>query len=125
MRTIFICLFILSAFTVKAQATATDSVTVTVVEEIKNAEVQLTLVPAVTASNTTLKIHIEKLQYLTIDITDLNGTVIRTVASQQFNNGDQSLRVETYGLSKGQYFLSVKTEAGFVLATKLLEITRN
>jgi hypothetical protein len=86
--------------------------------------VELKLFPNPASKNTTLEIKIKIAQYLKIDLTDLDGTIIRTIASQMFNNSVQSVYIETYGLSKGSYFISVKSESGVELNSVLLKIER-
>ena len=125
MKNLLFTLFIIASFAAKSQTTASDSVTVNVVEELKSDDVQLTLFPAATAANATLKVHTTRAQTLKIDLANLDGTVIRTLAVQEFKNSDQSVRVETYGLSGGSYLVCAKSESGVPIATKLLTITRN
>lgn len=119
--TIVCMVFVANAFA-QSDSLATDSLKLP--QLIKNEDLRLSVYPNPAAGNTSLKMHLSRAQYLKIDITDLQGVTIRTVASQQFNTSDPSVYIETYGLTSVTYLLSVQNEAGILLATTFLKIIR-
>lgn len=122
-KLITIVLVLLSAH-IHAQTDSIASDTLKLPPLIASDEVKLTVYPNPTAGNTSLKMHLMRAQYLKVDITDLQGVVIRNVVSQLFSSSDPSVYIETFGLAGGTYLLSVQTEAGNVLATTYLKIAR-
>jgi hypothetical protein len=125
MKHIFLLAFLFCSVIVFSQTDTINSDSLEILpQRIHSDEVELKLFPNPASKNTTLEIKIKIAQYLKIDLTDLDGTIIRTIASQMFNNSVQSVYIETYGLSKGSYFISVKSESGVEINSVLLKIER-
>jgi hypothetical protein len=95
-----------------------------IAEEVLNEDVKMTLYPNPTSGNATLKLFLRAPQYLTIDIADINGNVVKTITSQQFNGQEPSVYIETSGLSAGSYLVRVQSGGDNVIATRLLKVVR-
>lgn len=93
-------------------------------EIITNEDVKLKVFPNPTSGNTTLRLQLRAPQFFTIDITDANNNVIKTVLAQNFNGADQSVLIDTKGLRTGSYLLRVLSEGGNVIASTVLNIQR-
>lgn len=95
-----------------------------VADDIVNEDVKMKIYPNPTTGNATLQLHLRAPQYLTIDLADMNGNVIKTISSQQFNGQEPSIYIETNGLSAGSYLVRVQSDGGNVIATTLLKVMR-
>jgi hypothetical protein len=93
-------------------------------EEMFNKDVGMKIFPNPTSANATLQLHLRAPQFLTIDLADMNGNSIKTIASKMFNGQDPSVYIETNGLAAGSYLVRVQSEGGNVIATTLLKVLR-
>jgi hypothetical protein len=92
--------------------------------EIKNDDIGMKLFPNPAYKNTTLQLRLRAPQFLTIDLTDVNGIVVKTIISKQYNGQDPSIYIETSGLPAGDYLVRVLAESGNVIAGKVLKVMR-
>lgn len=95
-----------------------------VAEDLINEDIGMKIFPNPTSGNATLQLHLRGPQYLKIDLADINGNVIKMITSQMFNGQDQSVYIQTTGLSVGSYLIRVQSESGMVIASKLLKVER-
>jgi hypothetical protein len=93
-------------------------------DEVINEDVVMKIYPNPTSGNATLQLHLRGPQYLKIDLADVNGNTIRMITSQMFNGQDQSVYIQTNGLSAGSYLVRVQSESGSVIASTLLKVER-
>ncbi|HEX8514605.1 MAG TPA: T9SS type A sorting domain-containing protein [Bacteroidia bacterium] len=96
----------------------------TSLQEMVNEDVQMKIFPNPTSGNATLQLHLRAPRFLTIDISDITGNVIKTVTAQMFNGQDPSIYLETNGLAAGSYLVRVQADGGNVIATTLLKVMR-
>ena len=92
--------------------------------EIKNDDIGMKLFPNPAYKNTTLQLRLRAPQFLSIDLTDANGVVVKTIISKQYNGQDPSIYIETNGLPAGDYLVRVLAESGNVIAGKVLKVLR-
>jgi hypothetical protein len=92
--------------------------------EIKNDDIGMKLFPNPAYKNTTLQLHLRAPQFLTIDLMDKNGFVVKTIVSKQYNSQDPSIYIETIGLAEGSFLVRVLAESGNVIAGKVLKVMR-
>jgi hypothetical protein len=97
---------------------------ITGIENLVNADIGMKVFPNPTSGNATLQLHLRAPQFLTIDIADITGNVIKTVVSKMFNGQDPSIYLETNGLAAGSYLVRVQSDGGNVIATTLLKVMR-
>jgi hypothetical protein len=100
------------------------SVLTGIADDITNEDVVMKIYPNPTSGNATLQLHLRGPQYLKIDLADVNGNTIRMITSQMFNGQDQSVYIQTNGLSAGSYLVRVQSESGSVIASTLLKVER-
>jgi hypothetical protein len=93
-------------------------------DDIINDDIGMKIFPNPTSGNATLQLHLRGPQYLKVDLADINGNVIRMITSQMFNGQDQSVYIQTNGLSAGSYLIRVQSESGMVIASTLLKVER-
>jgi hypothetical protein len=94
------------------------------IPEIVNEDVQMKVFPNPTSANATLQVKLRAPQFLTIDVADINGNVIKIVSEQMFNGAEQSVLINTEGLATGSYLVRVQSGGGNVIATTLLKVQR-
>lgn len=82
------------------------------------------LFPNPAYKSTTLQLHLRAPQFLTIDLIDVNGIVVKTIISKQYNGQDPSIYIETIGLPEGNYLVRILAESGNVIAGKVLRVMR-
>jgi hypothetical protein len=92
--------------------------------EINNDDIGMKLFPNPAYKNTTLQLRLRAPQFLTIDLIDANGIVVKTIISKQYNGQDPSIYIETSGLTAGDYLVRVLAESGNVIAGKVLKVMR-
>lgn len=98
--------------------------TVFSVEENNANRLKLNVFPNPTSDNATLVFMLKEKQFLKITLTDVNGRQLKTISSQNFNEGEQKLQIATLDLSAGSYLLNVVSDKNVVVSTTLLKVER-
>ncbi|MCW3072204.1 MAG: hypothetical protein JWO44_2094 [Bacteroidetes bacterium] len=94
------------------------------ISNLQNADVGMKVFPNPTSANATLQLHLRAPQFLTVDLADMSGNVMKVIASQLFNGQDPSIYIDTNGLAAGSYLVRVQSDGGNVIATTLLKVER-
>ena len=85
---------------------------------------QLNVFPNPTSENATMTFHVIKKQYLQIVLFDVQGKLVKIIASQNFNEGEQQIKVNTFDIKEGSYLVRIQTEDQQVVSATLLKIER-
>jgi hypothetical protein len=130
MKRIFAALIFSFPLVLAAQTTdsseVTDSLIVSeeLLEETENKDIGMKVFPNPTSKNATLQLRLYAPLFLTIDIVDHQGNVVKVITSKKFNGQDPSIYIDTNGLPAGTYLLRVLNEGGSVMASKRLKLVR-
>jgi len=81
------------------------------IDELAAATIQVVLFPNPTNDVATLKVNFEKTGVLAIDVIDVTGRIVLTT-SQTVNTGEQLIKLNTSGLSNGEYFVKLSSNTG-------------
>ncbi|MFA5032814.1 MAG: S8 family serine peptidase [bacterium] len=92
------------------------------IEEISNNKLNLKISPNPITQYLSVSFNISTNQYITLNICDITGRVIKTLANENKIAGDYNLKFTTYGLASGVYFVSLK--AGETYTSKKVAIIR-
>lgn len=81
------------------------------IDELAAATIHVVLFPNPTNDVATLKVNFEKTDLLAIEVIDVTGRVVLTT-SQTVNAGEQLIKLNTSGLSNGEYFVKLSSNKG-------------
>ncbi|MEP6681660.1 MAG: T9SS type A sorting domain-containing protein [Parafilimonas sp.] len=93
------------------------------VSEISNAvainQNKVSVYPNPAKTQTTIQFSLAKTGYTSLKITDVNGKTLQALFSGNMQQGNHNLSVNTNGLAKGVYYISMITDNG-IQSTKLI-----
>lgn len=95
-----------------------------VVENFKNDEFKLKIFPNPTSLNTEMVFQVKQKQFLQIMLCDMQGKIIKKIASQLFTEGEQSLQINTSEMNAGSYLIRIQKENTSIVCTVLLKVER-
>ncbi|MDD2889373.1 MAG: S8 family peptidase [bacterium] len=92
------------------------------IEEISNNRLNLKISPNPITQYLSVSFNLPTKQYITLNICDITGRVIKTLANENKIAGNYNLKFTTCGLASGVYFVSLK--AGETYTSKKVAIIR-
>ena len=93
-------------------------------EITKNDEMQLKVFPNPTSENATMTFNVKQKQFLQITLYDMQGKLVKTIASQNYTEGEQQLKIVTTDIKAGSYLVRIQAEDHSVLSTTLLLVDK-
>ncbi len=78
--------------------------------------------PNPTSTNATLKFTVKEKQFLNISLFDLQGRLMKIIASQNFNIGDHTFQISTSDLPSGTYLVCMKNKNETVISSVRLTV---
>jgi hypothetical protein len=95
-----------------------------ITDNTKNDELKLKIFPNPTSSDATIEFQIKQKQYLQINLCDMQGKIIKKIASQLFTEGEHTLQINTADLSGGSYLIRIQAGNRNIVNTTLLKIEK-
>jgi hypothetical protein len=74
-----------------------------------NEEIELSMYPNPNSGSMYVNFNLKETSNLSIDITNLNGQVVKTIANGSYNSGAQFMNIDLSDLSNGMYFTRIIT----------------
>ncbi len=100
------------------------SVFTNVTENVKNDALQLSVFPNPTSDNSTVVFTLKEKQFLEITLCDIQGKLIKTIASQNFPEGEQRFQINTFGVNAGTYLINIQSGKGEIVSCVQLKVQR-
>jgi hypothetical protein len=72
-------------------------------------------IPNPATNEVIIKLNFPKPVYSDLVLTDLNGKIIKTIISKQFEIGDENISFHVSDLSSGEYYLVLSSELGYLM----------
>lgn len=80
------------------------------------------LLPNPTAYESVLDLTLKTSQKLSVSVFDANGQLLRVmINNQKFDAGTHKIPVRLNGLTKGIYFVQIRTKAGDLVVKKIIK----
>ncbi len=90
----------------------------------KSDDLSLIVFPNPSKDNVSVMFQLKQRQFLQITLCDIQGRIIKKIASQIFTEGSQHLQIDISELSSGSYLLQMQTENKNSAGSAILQVER-